>query len=130
MNNMIKPYLAISYTGMQESSYRQANRMLAWAMSKGYNPFSPITHSHPVTEFGVPQDWEFWEQVDTEWIQACDELWVIIPEEGLDRIHNSTGVQAEIKLAEKFDMPIKVFKEKNHSFTQVEAEIRKPQEVQ
>ena len=104
---MKKIYVAIPYSGMEESSYQQANKVTAEILKMGYNPFSPITHSHPLTQYNVPGDWEFWSKVDMDWINVCDELWFIIPEEGRKRVTDSIGVQAEIKYDEEIGIPVK-----------------------
>jgi len=107
---MKKIYLAIPYTGMLESSYEQANAATIKIMQLGHNPFSPITHSHPLTKFeenGLPTTWEFWEKIDYQFIDWADEVWVCLPEEGLQPVLNSIGVQAEIKYAKLHNKPIK-----------------------
>lgn len=107
---MKKIYLAIPYSGMEESSYEQANIATAGIISANQelNVFSPITHSHPLTktEFTVPGSWDYWSKIDYEFIDWADEVWVVIPEEGYDKVQNSTGVQAEIKYAESHDKPV------------------------
>ena len=106
---MKKIYLAIPYTGMLESSYEQANAATIKIMQLGHNPFSPITHSHPLTKFeenGLPTTWEFWEKIDYQFIDWADEVWIVIPEEGKNKVEQSTGVQAEIKYARRSGKPI------------------------
>lgn len=101
---MNKIYLAIPYTGMQESSYRQANLASVLILNKGHNVFSPITHSHPLTlidQYEIPHTWEYWQNIDYQFIDWADEVWVLIPEEGFQPIVNSIGVQAEIKYAKE-----------------------------
>lgn len=110
---MEKIYLAIPYSGMAKSSYNQANKFTAKVMNMGYNPFSPITHSHPLTSFGVPGDWEFWQKIDLDWIDVCDEVWVLIPEEGVEKVRQSTGVNAEIKYAKNIGKPVHYFQFQN-----------------
>lgn len=111
---MKKIYVAIPYTRMEESSYKQATIATAVIMAQGgHNPFSPITHSHPLTKVEgveIPGTWEFWSQVDYQYIDWSDEVWVCIPEEGLDRIPASTGVMAEIAYAEKTNKPVRFFR--------------------
>lgn len=102
---MKKVYLAIPYTGMEESSYRQANRATALLLNLGFNVFSPITHSHPLTKIEdckVPGSWEFWQKIDYQFLDWADELYVLIPEEGMERVHLSVGVQAEIEYFKSF----------------------------
>jgi hypothetical protein len=110
--NMKKIYLAIPYSGMVESSYEQANKAAAELMSGGdnINVFSPITHSHPLTQYGVRGDWEFWKQVDFQFIDWAEEVWVVVPEEGIKRVLMSVGVIAEINYANESKKPVKYLK--------------------
>lgn len=103
---MKKIYLAIPYSGMTASSYFQANRAMAVLLKLGYNVFSPITHSHPMSDYNMPQNWEFWEKIDYQFIDWADEVIVLIPNEGHLVVNDSTGVQAEIKYAEKTGKPV------------------------
>lgn len=101
---MKKIYLAIPYSGMEESSFKQATEATAKLIeaNNNLNIFSPITHSHPLTKVeGVklPGNWEYWEQIDYQYIDFADEVWVLIPEEGYDKVTASTGVTAEINYA-------------------------------
>lgn len=99
---MKKIYLAIPYSGMEESSYLQANLGTVAVLENGHNVYSPITHSHPLTkltENKLPGTWEFWSAIDYQFIDWADELWVLIPKEGVEKVLNSTGCQAEIKYA-------------------------------
>lgn len=107
---MKKIYLAIPYTGMQESSYKQANIASVLVLNQGLNVFSPITHSHPFTlidGYTIPHTWDYWQHIDYQFIDWCDELWVLIPEEGMGPVDKSTGVQAEIKYASESGKKIK-----------------------
>ena len=101
-------YLAVPYTGMAPSSFYQVTRAMAIVLKKGeVNIFSPITHSHPLTQYDMPQHWEFWEKIDYDFLDRVDGLYVLIPEEGIDRVLKSTGVNAEIEYAKKKNLPIK-----------------------
>lgn len=87
---------------MQESSYNQANIASVEIINQGHNVFSPITHSHPLTlldGYTVPHTWDYWQHIDYQFIDWADEVWVLIPEEGMLPVNKSTGVQAEIKYA-------------------------------
>ena len=111
---MKKIYLAIPYTGMEESSYNQANLGSVLILNQGMNVFSPITHSHPLTKldkYEVPHTWDYWQHIDYQFIDWCDELWVLVPTEkdGKERVENSTGVTAEIKYAVEQNKPVKFF---------------------
>jgi hypothetical protein len=54
----------------------------------GIHTFSPICHSHPLGEYGVPGDWAFWRDYDLKFLAMCDEVWVLM----LDEWKTSTGV--------------------------------------
>jgi len=97
---MIKIYLAIPYTGMEDSAYEQANLATLLLLNCGYNVISPITHCHPLTKidgYNVPGNWEFWKEIDCQYIDWADEIYVLTPKEGFDKVLNSTGVNAEIE---------------------------------
>ena len=64
--------------------------------------FSPIVHSHPLVEYGLPPDWDFWQRCDREHLQHCDEVFVLM----LDGWRDSAGVQAEVRLAEELGKPV------------------------
>jgi hypothetical protein len=97
---MKKVYLAIPYSGMEQSSYGQATAATAQIINKyEINVFSPITHSHPLTKHGVKGTWDYWQKIDFQYIDWCDEVWVLVPTEGEDRVKKSVGVQAEIEYA-------------------------------
>ena len=99
---MKKIYLAIPYTGMEDSAYEQVNLATLLLLNLGYNVISPITHCHPLTKiegYTVPGTWEFWKEIDFQFLDWADEMFVLIPKEGMERIHKSTGVQAEIEYA-------------------------------
>lgn len=99
---LLKVYLAISYSGMEESSYEQATRATMLIINElGYNVFSPITHSHPITKLGVKGTWDYWQKIDYQYLDWADEMWVLIPKEGLTKVLTSTGVVAETKYAVK-----------------------------
>jgi hypothetical protein len=103
-----KIYLAIPYSGMEESSYEQSNEITSFILNEynDKNVFSPITHSHPLTKYGLRTTWNFWEKIDFQYIDWADEVWVVIPKEGKDKIDNSVGVNAEIKYAKENGKPI------------------------
>lgn len=97
-----KIYLAIPYSGMEESSYEQATKACMMIINQlGHNVFSPITHSHPIAKLGVKGTWEYWQKIDYQYLDWADEMWVLIPKEGLTKVISSTGVVAETKYAVK-----------------------------
>jgi hypothetical protein len=96
-----KIYLAIPYSKEDHDlSYRIANKITVDLMNKGYLVFSPISMSHGLEN--VPKDWKFWETFDTSMIKWADELHIIKFGNWID----STGVQAEMKIALKLNKPV------------------------
>lgn len=105
---MKKVYLAIPYSGMEQSSYGQATAATAQLINQHeINVFSPITHSHPLTKHGVKGTWDYWQKIDFQFIDWCDEVWVLIPTEGAEMVKKSVGVQAEIEYAIKTGKTVK-----------------------
>jgi len=65
--------------------------------------FSPIVHCHPLAQHGgLPGDFLFWEQYNRAMISCCDLMHVL----ELPGVEVSKGVQAEISIAYKLDIPI------------------------
>lgn len=95
---LTKVYLATPYRGIgTDNAYEQVTIATAKAIQLGgYNVFSPITHSHPLTPFDIKGDWDTWKYYDYQFIDWADEVWVLIPKEGIEYVINSEGVQAEI----------------------------------
>lgn len=112
MNNKPLVYLATPYTynhedesiknKVQEERFERANKIGAMLTREGHSVFSPISASHPMTKYGLPGNWEFWAKVDEDFISCCHKMYVICCD-GWDK---SIGVQAEIKIAEKFGIPV------------------------
>jgi hypothetical protein len=104
-----KIYLAIPYSGIQEESFKIANEVSAQLMKEGYIVFSPISHSHSISQqCSLPTNWEFWIEQDEAFIQWCDMMLVVVMDElGHFRISNSVGVQGEIALCKENKKPIK-----------------------
>jgi nucleoside 2-deoxyribosyltransferase len=111
-DEMKKIYLAIPYSGMGvESSFKQANEAAAIILNKGFNVFSPISHCHVIAkDHKLPETWDFWKHVDYQFIDWSDEIWVLIPKEGIEPVRNSTGVNAEIKYAKETGKTVRFFK--------------------
>jgi hypothetical protein len=69
----------------------------------GQHVFSPVAHSHPLAELGLPSLWEDWESFDRAMIERCSELVVL-------RLHgwnDSKGVLAEIRIARDLGKPVR-----------------------
>lgn len=95
---MSRVYLALPYSGQEEKSFLQANRVAGLLMEAGHVVFSPISHSDPVQKTMHEQKgWEFWKRQDLAWLDLCDEL-VVLKNEGWEA---SRGLQEEIAYADK-----------------------------
>jgi hypothetical protein len=92
-------YLAIPYTDTNPEVMRQrfetANRTAAELMKRGLLIYSPISHSHPIAQHGLPLDWEYWQHYDKEILSICDELIIIMA----DGWEESNGINAERDMA-------------------------------
>ena len=99
-------YLASPYShpdpAIREERFRGACQAAAAFLRTGRAIFSPIAHSHPLVEFGLPTDWEFWKRCNTEHLERCDEVVVLT----LDGWQASVGVQAEIRIAQELGKPV------------------------
>lgn len=108
---MKKIYLGISYSGMEESSFDQVTEATAMIINElEYNVFSPITHSHHLVKHGSHGSWDFWQRIDYQFLDFCDEAWFLIPKEGEIKLLQSTGVCAEITYAKTNRKPVKFVK--------------------
>jgi len=100
----MKIYLAIPYTGNENSSFIKANRIAAKLMNEGHIVFSPISHSHSIdSQCDLDKKWEFWKKQDESFIEWCDELYVVM----LNGWKESVGVNAEMEIAKRLGKPIK-----------------------
>jgi nucleoside 2-deoxyribosyltransferase len=92
-------YLASPYShpalAVRDRRLRAACGVAASLVQIGVAAFSPVVHSHPLVEFGLPTDWSFWQRLDGEMLARCDEVVVLM----LDGWRESEGVQAEIAIA-------------------------------
>jgi hypothetical protein len=99
-------YLASPYShpdaAVRDARFKEACRAAAAMMRRGELVFSPIAHGHPLTEFGLPGDWGYWERHSHAMLLTCSELRVLT----LEGWKDSRGVSAEIDIAN--DMGIRV----------------------
>jgi hypothetical protein len=103
-------YLASPYThknpAICEARFLEAVFCCGWLMvhTKDTYFYSPIAHTHPIAvRVKLPIEWEFWANFDECILSRCSELWVLTAP-GWSR---STGVTAEIKIAEKLNLPVR-----------------------
>jgi len=101
-------YLATPYThkskDVVEQRYILTANKCAELISEGNVVISPIFYGHNLLKFrDMPGDWEFWKNFCESFLYKSDELWVY-KIEGWDQ---STGLQSEIDLAKKLNIPIR-----------------------
>lgn len=104
---MLKIYIATPYShpdqSIRQARYEAVTDYAAMLFNLGCNPFSPITHSHPMAERNkLKGDWEAWKEVDRQHIEWADEVYVFCQ----DGWENSKGVRAEIEIARTLGKPI------------------------
>ena len=99
-------YLCSPYTSddpaVRQRRSEAACRAAAELIRRGHEVFSPIAHSHAICAFGVPLDWRFWSRHDRRYLEACDEVAVLM----LDGWQQSVGVQAEATIARELGKPV------------------------
>ena len=101
-------YLATPYLHKEERvmDFRAAlaDAIAADLMTKrGVYVYSPISSWHHVAKkHSLPRDWEFWNGLDRQFIKVCSGIYVIT----LDGWKESTGVTAEIGIAEEMGLPV------------------------
>lgn len=101
----VKPlvYLASPYTDHEEEYFQKVSAKASELMNQGIMIFCPIAMSHPMSIYGkLPGEWEFWEKFDRIYISLCHKLIVY----RLPGWEMSKGVQAEMKIAKEFNIPI------------------------
>lgn len=99
-------YLATPYTkyaGGREAAFRDACRLAARCMLRGVLVFSPIAHSHPISQHeGIDEtDLNFWLEQDQPLINAAVGCLVCM----LDGWRESSGVAYEIEEFRKAKKP-------------------------
>jgi nucleoside 2-deoxyribosyltransferase len=96
---MIDIYLAIPYSIYdhkgREASFGIVNKVAAKYIMQGKTVFSPISHSHPIAQYGTPATFDFWREFDLEMLSHCDKLVVVC----LEGWENSEGISAEVNAA-------------------------------
>ena len=101
-------YLAAPYShpdpAVREERYRQTCWHAVRLMREGRLVYSPIVHSHPLAQLGLPGDWPFWAEHNREMLGASSRLVVL----ALDGWQESQGVAAEVEIARELELPIQV----------------------
>lgn len=100
-------YIAVPYShkdsAVQAYRFKKVTEFAAKLISEGKIVFSPISHSHPIARsHDLPHSWEYWQKTDEYFLKCATELYVLC----LPGWEESTGVQAEIEIAEEIGLPI------------------------
>ena len=99
-------YLCSPYSNpdpsVRQARFDAACRAAADLIREGKIIFSPVAHSHALCQYDLPLDWEFWQQLDRRFLEACDEVVVLI----LDGWRESVGIQAEMAIAHALGKPV------------------------
>lgn len=106
---MKKVYLACPYShsskAVRNARVMMADMKAAELMEEGYRVFSPLSHSHDISEYCYktdPQDHKFWINQDLWILEVCDELHVVC----LKGWTGSFGVTKEIKEAKRLGLEV------------------------
>lgn len=100
-------YLATPYTDYcqgRETAFRHAAEAAGTLLRRGTLVYSPITHSHSISEHGHldPVDHDLWLGLDLAMLDRCESLLVI----QMPGWNESRGVAAEIDHATRTGKPI------------------------
>ena len=91
-------YLASPYSHelpeVREERFHLACRASAGLMKRGWLIFSPIAHTHPIAQHGLPKGWDFWEKYDIQFLNACVGIIVL----QIDGWEASKGIEGELRM--------------------------------
>lgn len=71
----------------------------------GYTVFSPIVHSHHISELTCNNDLDYWLDIDFKFIRKLDGLMVLV----IDGTTESEGVRREIEYAHELGKPVLMY---------------------
>jgi hypothetical protein len=99
-------YLAAPYSHPDKKVVEKRMETLckvdALLMKKGTFTVSPLLKHYIVHHADLPTDWNFWQNYSYALMCAVDQMIVVMIEGWAE----SVGVQAEIEMAKRFDIPI------------------------
>ncbi len=100
-------YVASPYShpdaAVRTARYDAARRHAAQLVRDGRLAYSPIVHSHPLAELGLPGDWSYWAEHNRRMLAACDAVVVL----ALPGWQESRGVAAEVAIASELGLPVR-----------------------
>ena len=88
---------------VREARFRAVCKYCAELISNGVYAFSPVIHCHPIAQYGLPFDYNFWGRWGSRFFSIFDE--VIIYQ--LDGWRDSIGIKAESEIATAMGLPIR-----------------------
>ena len=107
-------YLAIPYTFNAELSFKIANKIAAQLMNDGEIVFSPISHSHVISDELDPSlrySQEFWLKQDLAFLAMCEKVVaVLIGDKGIELLAKSKGCTTELDYAKEYGIPVQFVK--------------------
>lgn len=100
-------YLATPYTdedpGIEDYRARISDIIAAELTSQGRLIYAPISSWHHIAlKYELPSTYDYWLKLDEEFLKVCKQV-VIITLPGWQK---SKGVNAEVKMAKKYNIPI------------------------
>ena len=99
-------YLASPYSHdnprIREQRFNEVCKAAAVLMQQGLFVFSPIAHSHPIAQYGLPTNFEYWQKYNDAWMECCSKLFILT----IGGWTTSKGIAGEILMAEKLSKPI------------------------
>jgi nucleoside 2-deoxyribosyltransferase len=100
-------YLASPYShpdaAVRAARFEAACAHASAMLREGELVYSPIVHSHPLAERGLPGDWAYWAEHDRRMLSACTALLVL----ALPGWEESRGVAAEVGMARDLGLPVR-----------------------
>ncbi|NIV93774.1 DUF1937 family protein [candidate division KSB1 bacterium] len=114
-------YLACPYShddpAIRALRFRVVTQFASKLMMDGFSIFSPITHCHPIAEFGdLPTSWFYWRKYDREMIEMCDSIMVLMLPGWKELIENDNS--------DRFSENIRLSKELNKSIQYIDPYLR------
>jgi hypothetical protein len=88
---------------IREQRFQAACAIAAGLLLDGHHVYSPVVSGHPLVRYGLSAEWSFWEQLDRQHLERCDEVVVLM----LDGWRESIGVQAELRHASVLGKPVR-----------------------
>ena len=87
---------------VREARFRAVCKYCAKLISNGIYAFSPVIHCHPIAQYGIPFDYNFWGGWGSRFFNICDEVIVY----QLDGWEDSIGIKAEVEILKAMGLPI------------------------